>query len=81
MICEHRKSSSSSSSWIAFGSNPSYFNGYAECSSWTKGNPDYNIRLTLNGKPYYTNENDAIENGRHPNSGISYMLDDISIAA
>ena len=47
-----------------------YYSRYAECSPWTKGNPDYTIRLTLDNKTYFTDENAAIAKGKHQSSGI-----------
>ena len=49
---------------------PTYHAKYAECSGWRRGNPDYTIKLDLNEKTYITNENDAIANGKYPDSGI-----------
>ena len=76
MDCEYR--GSKSSSWLQF--DPSnYYDGYAECNNWIKGNPGYTIKLTLNGNVYTTNEDDAIGNGAHPSAGIIYILEINSI--
>ena len=71
---------SSSSVWLEFKEDANHYDDYAECSSsWTKGNPDCTIKLTLNGNTYITNEHDAIQNGEHPNSGITYIIDLFSL--
>ena len=49
--------------WVDIGNQSTYHGGYAECSGWTKGNPDYNIKLKLNGKEYVTDEQTAISIG------------------
>ena len=51
------------SMWGEFDEPSTYHGGYAECSGWTKGNPDYNIKLKLNGKEYVTDEQTAISIG------------------
>jgi hypothetical protein len=75
--CEF-KVNSGSSTWYPFANDPDYYDGYAECGL-LKGNPDYTIKLTLNGNIYYTNENDAIQKGTFSNQGIVDMLDFMSI--
>ena len=58
----------SSSSWRTMrGSN--YHIGYAECAGWAKGNPEYDIKLELNGKEYLTDEETAVAKGPYLVSG------------
>ena len=67
--CYYKKKGSSS--WNSFSSGASTKpNGYAECSSWTKGNPSYDIKLELNGKKYFTDEETAISRGPHTSGNV-----------
>ena len=70
----------------AYGSNnpfsqqPNYYDGYAECSPWTQGNPSYTITLTLSGnrpKTYTTDEDAAVALGPHPSSQTTGINIDI----
>lgn len=46
-------------------SHPVTYHGtYAQCPSWTRGNTNYIITLTLNGVTYTTDENTAISKGQ-----------------
>ena len=46
-----------------FSHQVTYHGTYAQCPSWTQGNPTYIITLTLNGVTYTTDENTALLNG------------------
>ena len=65
--CEY--SPDGSSYYTKFSGSSRYYNGYAECSTRTKGNLTYAIKLTLDGKTYSTDESTAVEQGSHPLSG------------
>ena len=53
------------SHYIQFNGNTSYYQGYAQCSSWRK--EDINrIRISMNGNEYFTNVHSAIKAGPHP---------------
>ena len=60
LVCYYSKDGSNLKK---FGSNATYHDTYAECSSWTKGNPSYTITLKLNNRTFTTNETAAISNG------------------
>ena len=72
LFCQHR--SNGDSDFKDFNRHPTYHTEYAECSKWTKGHPEYTIKLDLNEKTYITNENDAIANGKYPGSSIDEDL-------
>ena len=65
--CEHTPKGSSY--YTKFLGSSKYYNGYAECSKWTKGNLTHVIKLTANGRTYSTDESTAVELGSHPLSG------------
>ena len=54
--------------FTAFDGNSTYHRGYAQCSAWRKLNSS-NIRISLNGKTYFTDADTAIKTGPHPYSG------------
>ena len=58
-----------SHSFTTFDGNSTYHRDYAQCSGWRKVNTS-NIRLSLNGKEYFTNADMAVKTGSHPYSGI-----------
>ena len=68
-------SSTDSPDYVNFGTNVTYYDGYAECPEWDKGHPEYTIKINLNEKQYFTDENTAIDHGPHPSS---LLLDSMS---
>ena len=60
------------SGWTAWNGISTYNSGYAECSGWAKGNPDYDIKLELSGKEHLTDEETAISKGPYPSAGNVY---------
>ena len=64
--CYYR--SKGSSLWEGFSAS-TYHSGYAECSAWSKGNLNYDIKLQLNGMEYLTDEKTAIAKGPYPTLG------------
>jgi hypothetical protein len=55
--------------WTGDSGRSTYNSGYAECGGWEKGNPDYfHIKLYLNGKEHFTNEETAISKGPYPST-------------
>ena len=65
--CYYR--SRGSSSWEDFNSRSTYYSEYAECSEWSKGNLNYDIKLQLNGMELLTDEETAITKGPYPKLG------------
>ena len=68
MNCYYKKKGTSG--WTAISGTSTYNSRYAECSGWSKGNPDYDIKLELNGKEFLTDEETAISKGPYPRGNV-----------
>ena len=52
-----------------FNESTSYERGYAQCGSWRK-NDTNQIRISINGRDYFTEVHEANNSGPHPYSSM-----------
>ena len=70
--CQYRKHGEGLA-WAGSFSQPNnYHSDYAEYTGWPKGNPNYDIKVWVNGKEYVTDEETALSNGPYPTAGNVY---------
>ena len=72
LYCKARRKGSSP--WVDFphyDMPPTYHYGYAECPPWIRSTTStgFDIKLELNGKEYFTDEETSVLKGPYPGSG------------
>ena len=75
--CKYKQKGWKYQRWFGL-SSVIYHNGYVECK-WPKGHTDYDIKLEIKGREYFTDAARAFSKALHPPSGTLYSTTIIQI--
>ena len=77
LSCKYKQKGWKYQRWFGL-SSVIYHNGYVECK-WPKGRTDYDIKLEIKGREYFTDAARAFSKALHPPSGTLYSTTIIQI--